>query len=122
MSATIRKESPEFYTVEIGGLYTYEDHKALEQSGRRELPREGKIRILILMQKFEGWGTGGDWGNLTFMHQHDRPLERIAVVADERWRSEILMFLAAGLRQAEVEFFLQDEENMARAWLNKSSG
>jgi hypothetical protein len=36
---------------------------------------------------------------------HDDRIERIAIVALARWRSESLMFAAADLRKAPVEFF-----------------
>ena len=43
--------------------------------------------------------------------------ERIAIVGDERWRGEALMFAAADLRKGPVEYFTPDLEPEARAWL-----
>ena len=44
-------------------------------------------------------------------------ITRIAIVGDERWRSEMLMFAAADLRKAPVEFFSEGAITTARAWL-----
>ncbi len=46
---------------------------------------------------------------LDFLH-----IEKIAVVADEKWRDQLLMFLGAGRRQAPVMFFFPGEEEDAR--------
>ena len=51
------------------------------------------------------------------MQEYDPYMEKIAVVADEKWRDPFLAFLAAGYRQAAVEFFPLGEEQKAREWL-----
>jgi len=58
---------------------------------------------------------------LTFMHEYDPYIEKIAVVADEKWRDQILMFLGAGRRQAPVMFFVSGEEEDARDWLQNEN-
>ena len=37
------------------------------------------------------------------------------------WKDEILIFLGAGRRQAQVEFFFDDEAEDARDWLGSES-
>ena len=59
--------------------------------------------------------TGSD---LTFYVKHGGAIERIAIVGDERWRSESLMFAGADLRKAPVEFFSPEKAADARAWLS----
>lgn len=49
---------------------------------------------------------------------HGDSIERIAIVGDERWRSETLMFATADLRRAPVEFvYSQNGLAEARTWL-----
>jgi hypothetical protein len=72
---------------------------------------------LILAEEFSGCAKKGNWGDITFMLEYDRSIEKIAVVADEQWRDDMLIYLAAGLRDAAVKFFLPDQEDMARTWL-----
>ena len=84
-----------------------------------EIDRSKKVKILALLEEFSGWGKEGDGGDLTFMYENDPYIEKIAVVAEDKWKDQILMFLGAGRRQAEVKFFFEDEEQNARDWLNE---
>jgi hypothetical protein len=50
---------------------------------------------------------------------HGDSIDRIAIVGDERWKSETLMFASADLRRGPVEFFSsQNGLAEARAWLD----
>ena len=76
------------------------------------------MRLLFVLADFEGWHPHDDWKDLTFYVTHGNQIERIAIVGDERWRSESLMFAGADLRTAPVEFFADDDLAGARAWLS----
>ena len=117
MGVTITKEPENLFVVCVNGILTYNDMKEVEDSSARVNDNNQKVKILILAEQFSGWGKEGDWGDLTFMQEHDQYIEKIAVVADEKWKDQILMFLGAGRRQASVEFFFPDEEEDAREWL-----
>ena len=62
-------------------------------------------------------GFRGNWNDMSFYVKHGDSIERIAIVGDERWRGEALMFAAADLRKGPVEFFSQPAVAEARAWL-----
>lgn len=117
MSVVFKKESDNLFLISIKGILTFNDQKKFENWARAEIDRSGKIRVLVLATQFSGWGKEGDWGDLTFMYEYDPYIEKIAVVVDEKWRDEILMFLGAGRRQASVESFSPNEEKDARNWL-----
>ncbi len=117
MSIIISKESENFFVVTIKGVYTYDDQKEIEKHGGGNTNLDQKVKILVLAEEFSGWGKEGDWGDLTFMYEHDAHIEKIAVVAEGKWKDQILMFVGAGRRQASVEFFLKDGEEDARKWL-----
>ena len=119
MSIIISKESENFFVVTIKGVFTYDDQKEVEKNAGSNINPGQKIKLLILAEEFSGWGKEGDWGDLTFMYEHDAYIEKIAVVAEAKWKDEILMFVGAGRRQASVEFFLEDREEDARDWLQK---
>lgn len=121
MSMTFAKESENIFVVYIKGILTFENLKEVEKSGREQINRGGKVKLLVLAGEFSGWGKEGDWGDLTFMHEHDQYIEKIAVVADEKWQDQILMFLGAGRRNASVEHFSSDEVEDARDWLDSES-
>ncbi len=39
------------------------------------------------------------------MYEYDPYIEKITVVANEKWQDQILMFVGAGMRAAQVMFF-----------------
>ncbi len=123
MSVTFTKdkESENLIVVHIKGTFTFEDLKEFQNKGGDEIDRSGKVKLLILAEQFAGWGKEGDWGDLTFMYEHDAQIEKIAIVAEGKWKDQILMFVGAGRRQAAVEFFLPGEVQAARDWLQSES-
>ena len=119
MSIKISKESNDYITVTVSGVFLFEELEAVQNSAEKMLKSDAKVNCLILADQFSGWGTDGDWGDLTFMYESDPHLGKIAIVAEEKWRDELLMFLGAGRRQAAVKFFCLNEEPDARIWLSK---
>jgi len=117
VSVTITKESDNLIVVHIKGTFTFEDLKEFENKARAEIDRSRKVKLLILAEQLSGWGNEGDWGDLTFMYEYDPYIEKIAVVADKEWRSQIIMFIGVGRRQASVGYFFSGEEKDARDWL-----
>ena len=119
MSVTFTKESENFFVVTIKGVLTFDDQKEAEKQSSGNFNLGQKAKILVLAEEFAGWGEEGDWGDLTFMYEHDPYIERIALVANEEWKDQILMFVGAGRRQAAVESFPSEED--ARNWLRSES-
>lgn len=119
MSISIDHERENVYRVDVSGILR---HKEFEDCGialADEMRRAGAVRLLFVLDAFEGWETQGAWNDLTFYVKHGGQIERIAIVADERWRNQALLFAAAGLRQAPVEFFSRDNVAGARTWLSQ---
>ena len=117
MSVTFTKESDNLFVISVQGVLTFEDLKEVENKISEEIDRNQKVKLLVLAKDFTGWGKEGDWGDLTFMYEYDPNIEKIAVVAEANWKDQMLMYLGAGRRQAEVEFFFSDEAKDARDWL-----
>ena len=121
MSVTFTRELENLLVVRIEGTLTFEDLRDVQDKARAEIDSIQKIKLLILAEQLSGWGKEGDWGDLTFMYEYDPHIEKIAVVANEKWKVEILMFLGAGRRRADVEFFVDGREDDARDWLRSES-
>ena len=121
MSATFTKGSDNLFVIKLQGIFTFDDLKEVEKSARQQIDRNQKVKLLVLAEDFTGWGKEGDWGDLTFMHEYDPYIEKIAVVAEANWKDQMLMYLGAGRRQAEVKFFFYDEEEAAKDWLCSES-
>ncbi|MHC4560166.1 MAG: SpoIIAA family protein [Planctomycetota bacterium] len=121
MSVIFTKESENLFVIHIKGIFTFEDLKEFENKARAEIDRSRKVKLLILAEQLSDWGKEGNWGDLTFMYEYDPYVEKIAVVADEKWRSQIIMFIGVGRRQASVGFFVSGKEEDARDWLRSES-
>ena len=58
------------------------------------MARLAPVRLLFVLDGFEGWEARDNWSDLTFYAKYSDCIDRIAIVGDERWRSEALMFAA----------------------------
>jgi hypothetical protein len=118
MGVTISKESNNCIVVTVTGVFLHKDLETFQSAAKEMLNSGAKVNCLILAKQFSGWGKDGDWGDLTFMYENDSSIGKIAVVAEEKRRDELLMFLGAGRRQAVVKFFFPNEEDKARIWFS----
>jgi SpoIIAA-like len=121
MSVIVSKESENIFVIRVNGIMTFNDQKEGENRVSTEIDQSSKSKILVLTENFSGWSKEGDWGDFSFMNEYDPYIEKIAVVADEKWQDQILMFTGAGLRQASVKFFSSGKEESARDWLKENN-
>jgi hypothetical protein len=117
MPATLEHEGDDVYLVKASGMLAKSELEAVEAAMVPVLAR-GKIRLLILLERFEGWKRGDDWSDMHFYETHGASVERIAIVGEEKWRADAQVFLLAGLRAAPVRFFGAGELEQARGWLS----
>ena len=118
MAISMQREDDNVYRLEVSGLLRRTDLEHCEAVLADEMRQTGQVKLLFVLKDFEGWETNGDWNDLTFYVKHGDAVERIAIVGDAKWRSHALMFAAAGLRRAPVQFFSEDDLPSARAWLS----
>lgn len=118
MAITVQHERDNSYRVDITGTLTKSDFDRIQEALLGEIHKHGKVRLLFVLSQFEGWERHSGWNDLSFYLAHGDEIERIAIVGDERWRSEAMMFAAADLRRAPVEFFSSNDAiGDARRWL-----
>lgn len=119
MGVRLRHERDNIYRVDISGMLGEVDFGALQQAAAGEIQKTGKIRLLIVLNYFTGWAPG-NWHDLSFYIRHGADIERIAIIGDERWRKETLMFAGADLRQSAVAYFAPPYRNEATTWLQQA--
>jgi hypothetical protein len=117
MPIAMHPEGSGVYRLDISGVLQRAEYQQCEAQMKTELSRVGSAKLLCVLDGFEGWERTADWSDLTFYVTYGDAIRRIAIVGNERWRSEMLMFAAADLRKAPVEFFPEGDLNKARAWL-----
>jgi hypothetical protein len=120
MPFTIINATGPVISAKITGELGTSEVSQLQIASLNAIKRHGKISALFILENFEGWKSGDEWGDVTFMTEHDEEIVKIAVVGEESWRDMIYAFLAKGFRGAAVEYFLPSEISRARSWLAES--
>lgn len=118
MSVSLRHEHDNVYRMDISGVLQERDFTGMQRELSADLDGVRKIRLLVVLTAFQGWETGATWRDLAFYVRHGNEIERIAIVGEDRWRAEALMFAAADLRDAPVAYFDAVQAAQARAWLS----
>jgi hypothetical protein len=106
------------FRIDLRGTLRQSEFAHCQDEVLREASRLGPLRLLFVLDGFDGWDGGDTWNDLTFFVRHGDAIERIAIVGDERWRDLALMFAAADLRKAPVEYFAADLA-AAHRWLDQ---
>lgn len=117
MSMSLHHERDNVYKLDMHGLLRKNDLEQCQQTLITEMRRVGNVRLLFVLDGFEGWDPNEDWRDMAFYAKYGSSIDRIAIVGDERWRDETLMFAGAELRRAPTEFFSSASLAEAREWL-----
>jgi hypothetical protein len=117
MPFTIVDATGPIISVKISGEIEKTEVTQIQAAALGAIQRCGRISALFILDDFRGWKRDGNWGDISFMTQHDQEIVKIAVVGDEQWRDLVCAFLAKGFRTAAVEYFVPSDLPKARAWL-----
>jgi hypothetical protein len=117
MGVTIQQEEGNLRVLRITGLLRKSEMDAALETEAKKWKPETKVKVLVMVEDFKGWERGADWGDVSFLLEHDKQIDKIAIVADPKWETETLTFAGAGFRQGEVKFFPLKQLAQARAWL-----
>jgi hypothetical protein len=121
MPIALQNDGDNVYRVDMSGLLRKAELDQCQAQLAAEIRRIGPVRLLITLNGFEGWEPGANWNDLSFYVKHGDSIERLAIVGDERWRNETLMFAGVDLRKAPVEFFPPSGTAEANAWLGSGT-
>jgi hypothetical protein len=119
MPLEIRQEGRRLLVGVIRGVLRKSEQDAFQKAAADVLRREPTISCLIVLDGFEGWEHGADWGDVTFMERHDETLEKMAIVGPREHEDRMLVFVLAPMRRDRVRYFSSEAE--ARAWLGVHS-
>lgn len=117
MPVEILDDKGSLLRLRVQGTLSKAEFDRVIQSARTAIGREGAIRLLVTLDGFAGWERHKGWGDLSFMMEEGRHIEKIAIVGDENWRDDALAFTAAGLRPTLIEFFAPSRLSDAQRWL-----
>ena len=119
MSVSLRRERDNVYRLEVTGLLRERDFAEVQRIAAAEIRKNGNMRLLVVLDQFDGWEQGVEWRDLNFYVRYGDDIDRIAFVGDARWRSEAVMFVGADLRKAKVAYFRPSDADRAGVWLSE---
>ena len=112
------KEHDNAQAVEIllKGRVSTEEFDGVASKLEAFINRHGQVRVLEIIQDFEGMDAAAFWHDIKFSLRHLRDFSRLAVVCPpdthHLWSSLVAPFMSC-----EVEHFAPGEEEAARDWL-----
>jgi hypothetical protein len=118
MGVTIQQEESKLMVMRITGLLRKAELDAALAAEARKWGSATRIKVLVMVEDFEGFERDADWGDISFLVKHDDQIEKIAIIADPKWEIETLTFAGAGFRKGEVKFFPRNQLAQARAWVS----
>ena len=74
----------------------------------KAIQEHGKVRLLVEMRDFHGWGVGALWEDIKFDAKHFCDFERIAMVGDKQWEKGMAVFCKP-FTTAKIRYFPADQ-------------
>lgn len=102
--------------VRLSGKLTGKDYAMFVPDTEALIKRQGKIRVLAILDDFHGWDAAALWEDTKWEARHFSHIERIAVVGEKRWHRWMASFCKP-FTSAEVRYFEHDELAAARLWV-----
>jgi hypothetical protein len=115
--AAIQRENDNTYLLRLSGTVQRSEFDKAQDKIAGDIDSGVKPRVLAILENFEGWQRGVEWGNLDFLYWHSNEIVKIAIVGEPRLEQTALAFAGAGFRNAPVKFFPDSQLAEARAWL-----
>jgi hypothetical protein len=114
---TQQEEPGGLLVATVSGRVSYREFLPVWQRSADAIGRLGKIKVLIVLDSFQGWEPSEGWGDTSFQEKYDRFIERIAIVGDSQWKDLVLAFVGKPFRTLPIQYFLPTQLVEARAWL-----
>jgi hypothetical protein len=102
--------------VRISGRMNVDDQRALQRLVTT-MP-DAALRVLVTLEDFRGWERSAAWSaDPGFLADEGDRIARMAVVGDEQWREDALLFVGKGFRDTDIAYFPDRERGDAEAWV-----
>ena len=121
MIATIETGSPKLVGVKLSGTLHDEDYRRFVPMIESILTAEGKVRLFVQFEEFQGWDMHAAWDDFKFALKHYSDFERIAMVGERQWE-KWMASVCKPFTKAKVRYFDRSEVDAAWKWLKESEG
>lgn len=102
--------------LDVRGKITKEDYDAIVPKVKAFIDKHGTIRMLEVVEDFEGFETSVLWPGIKFDIQHLKYISLVAVVSDTGWIGALAK-AAGSFMSTKLRTFELDHLDDARAWL-----
>jgi hypothetical protein len=102
--------------IEISGRVSTEEFDKTAKKLEAFIGRHGRVRVLEIIDDFEGMDAKAMWHDLKFSLRHLNDFSRCAIVSDAKFLS-IWSAIAEPFIDCQVEYFPPDQLEAARDWL-----
>lgn len=109
-------EEGDLIEVRVSGTLTPDDYDKLIPAWERMIARQGRMRMLLVMEDFHGWDLGAAWDDLHFGVTHASKVERIAVVGEQAWQKWMIK-LGKFFAPETLKYFDARERAEAERWV-----
>ena len=92
MAVTMIQEADDLLVLRVTGRLEIEAMADVQVRASAILRTAGRMGFLVILEEFEGWESSKAWGDSSFPEQNDQYITRFAVVGEEQWRDQVLMF------------------------------
>ncbi len=116
MIETIETGTPKVVGVKLSGKLHDEDYRRFVPKIETILTAEGKVRLFVQFEEFQGWDMHAAWDDFKFALKHYSDFERIVMVGDRRWE-KWLASVCKPFTKAKVKYFDRSEADAAWTWL-----
>ena len=119
MGVTLQQEEGNLRVLKVTGKLKKSELDAVTHAEAEKWGPQTRVKLLVLAEGFQGWVGSEEWGDLSFFLTYGDHVDKIAIVADPKWETDMLIFAAAGFRRAPVKFFPSGKVTSARIWLSE---
>ena len=119
MIATIETGLPKTVGLKLSGKLHDEDYKRFVPMVESILTAEGKVRLFVQFEEFQGWDMHAAWDDCKFALKHYSDFERIVMVGDRRWE-KWMASVCKPFTRAKVKYFDVSEVDAAWIWLREA--
>ena len=107
--------------IELSDRVSTEEFDRTAKKLEAFIARHGRVRVLEIVNHFEGMDVKALWHDLKFSLRHLNDFSRCAIVSDAKFLS-LWSTIAEPFLDCQVAYFKPDEVEAARDWLLRPEG
>lgn len=100
------------------GILSDGDYDSLSDDMEAIMGQHPFVRVLVDWEKLEGWEPGARAASTWFGHVHNERMQRMAILADARWKDEVERIRDV-VAPTEVRAFKPSKRDAAMKWLKQ---